>query len=84
MTQPETGFTPDQRAGLVADLQQYFAAELDQELGRFEAEFLLEFLAKKVGPHFYNQALRDAERQIRLRIESVIEAVELLERPTDG
>lgn len=84
MTQSEIGFRPHQRAALVSDLQTYFAEELDRELGRFEAEFLLEFLAEKVGPHFYNQALRDAERQIRLRIESVIEAVELLERPVGG
>jgi len=80
MTDP-IDFTTDQRATLVDKLQTYFEAELDRELGRFEAEFLLEFLAKNIGPHFYNQGVRDAEKQLRLRMESLVEAIEMLELP---
>ena len=41
-------------------LQQYCETELDYELGQFEAQFMLDFIADKIAPHFYNQGIRDA------------------------
>ncbi len=45
---------------LVLELQAYLQDELDLEVGQFDADFLLEFMIKKIGPAIYNQALNDA------------------------
>ncbi|MET0550616.1 MAG: DUF2164 family protein, partial [Xanthomonas sp.] len=34
--------------------------ELQQQVGAFEAEFLLDFVAERIGPHYYNRGLHDA------------------------
>ena len=34
---------------LVTSIQNYFQDELSQEIGRFDAEFLLDFLLRKLG-----------------------------------
>lgn len=49
-----------QKADAVVKLKRYFDQELGQDIGQFEAEFLLNFFAKEVGAYFYNQGLRDA------------------------
>ncbi|MCL1036031.1 DUF2164 domain-containing protein [Shewanella submarina] len=45
---------------LVSKLQDYLADELDTEAGEFEAEFLLDFIAREAGHHWYNKGLDDA------------------------
>ena len=42
---------------VVAKLQKYFENELQQEIGGFDAEFLLDFFSKDVGGYYY--ALKD-------------------------
>jgi uncharacterized protein (DUF2164 family) len=75
-------FTKEQRSELTEQLQAYFRDELDQELGTFEAEFLLQFIAKEIGPYFYNQGLYDAQAMVSKSIESVVESVYTIEKPT--
>ncbi len=48
------------RDELVKEIQQYFTDELDQEIGSFDAQFLLDFFARRAACHFYNQGLSDA------------------------
>jgi len=71
----------EDQALLVQKLQRYFSEELDQELGRFEAEFLLDFIAKEIGTSFYNQGLYDARAVLEKRIEELGEAIYQLEKP---
>lgn len=65
---------------LVDKLQCYFEQELDQELGQFDAEFLLDFIAKEFGKIYYNQGLYDAQAILESRIESVVEAISEIEK----
>ena len=58
---PDIKFTAQQREAMVEKLQRYFDRELDQDLGQFDADFLLDFIAKDIGAHFYNQGLHDAK-----------------------
>lgn len=74
--------TRDQIDALVAKLQRYFDDELDRELGQFEAEFLLDFLATQLGPYFYNQGLQDAKAIFESRMEAMGEAIYELEKHT--
>ncbi|KGD66389.1 hypothetical protein Y5S_00056 [Alcanivorax nanhaiticus] len=48
-------FTQDQKDRMVAKIKTYFEDELQQEIGGFEAEFLIDFFAKEIGPYFYNR-----------------------------
>ncbi|MGB1237902.1 MAG: DUF2164 domain-containing protein [Pseudomonadales bacterium] len=46
---------------LVDEVKKYFERELDHNIGGFEAQFLIEFMASQLGHHFYNQGLSDAQ-----------------------
>jgi len=65
---------------LVAKLQKYFENELQQEIGSFDAEFLLDFFAKEAGGYYYNQGLADALKSFELKMEDVSEVIYQLER----
>ncbi|RDE24187.1 DUF2164 domain-containing protein [Motiliproteus coralliicola] len=67
---------------IVDKIKTYFNDELDQDIGGFEAEFLIEFFAKAIGAHFYNQGLADARALFAEKAEEVGYLVEELEKPT--
>ncbi len=67
---------------VVAKLQKYFENELQQEIGGFDAEFLLDFFSKEVGGYYYNQGLADALKSFELKMEDVNDAIFQLERET--
>lgn len=77
----DMAFTSDQKAQMTLALQRYFEAELEQELGRFEAEFLLDFIAEQLGPHFYNKGVADAHAVMAQQMEGITDALYALERP---
>ncbi len=70
------------KAEVVLKLQKYFEDELQQDLGGFDAEFLLDFFSKEVGGYYYNQGLADALKSFELKMEDVSDAVFQLERET--
>ena len=49
------------RKQAVAAMQQYFAANLDDEIGELKAGLLLDFILSELGPSIYNQAIADAK-----------------------
>ena len=68
---------------MVAKIKAYFSAELDQHIGGFEAEFLMEFFAKEIGPYFYNHGLSDAAALFTERAEETNYLIQELEKPCD-
>jgi uncharacterized protein (DUF2164 family) len=48
------------RKQAIAGLRQYFAANLDEEIGDLKAGLLLDFILTELGPSVYNQGLADA------------------------
>ncbi|WNC71660.1 DUF2164 domain-containing protein [Thalassotalea psychrophila] len=76
-------FSTAQKDGLVLKLQRYFEAELDQELGQFDAEFLLDFFAKEMGAVYYNQGLYDAQAILNDKVADISDAIYEIEKPTD-
>lgn len=48
------------RKQAIAALQQYFAANMEEEIGDLKAALLLDFILSELGPSVYNQALADA------------------------
>ncbi|MCJ8297224.1 MAG: DUF2164 domain-containing protein [Colwellia sp.] len=69
-------FSSSETEQLVAKIQGYFVKELDQDLGQFDAEFLLDFFSREVGAYFYNRGLFDAQTVIAAKLEHVSEMVQ--------
>ncbi|WP_343204220.1 DUF2164 domain-containing protein [Xanthomonas campestris] len=60
-----------------------FHRRTKQQIGRFDAEFLLDFFAEEVGAYFYNRGVYDAQAILAGKLEDLGEAIYQLERPTD-
>lgn len=78
----EIEFSVEEKQALVQKIKTYFNDELDQDLGQFDAEFLLDFFAKEVGSYFYNRGLHDARNVFHTTMESVDEAIYVIEKDT--
>lgn len=74
-------FSPDQKARMVSKIKAYFDEELQQDIGGFEAEFLIDFFAKELGPHFYNRGLFDAQQVLTEKMDEVSYVMQELEKP---
>ncbi|MDE2314984.1 MAG: DUF2164 domain-containing protein [Xanthomonadaceae bacterium] len=80
---PDIQFSSDEKDILVRKIKRYFAEELRQEIGGFDAEFLLDFFAGEVGAYFYNRGLYDAQAILSGKLDELGEAIYQLERPTE-
>lgn len=76
-------FTRDEKAHIIKKVEHYFNTELDQDIGNFEAEFLIDFFAKEIGAHFYNQGLNDAQMLFTEKVEELSYTIQELEKPTN-
>jgi uncharacterized protein (DUF2164 family) len=70
------------KSEVVSKLQKYFVDELQQDIGSFDAEFLLDFFAREAGGYYYNQGLADALRSFESKMEDVSDSIYLLEKDT--
>lgn len=73
-------FTQQQKDTIVERLQDYMGSELDVELGQFDAEFLLDFITKELGGHFYNKGIEDARTVFEQRVQSIDEDLYAIEQ----
>lgn len=76
-------FSRDQKILLVNQIQCYFERELDQDIGDFDAEFLLDFFTDKVGGFYYNEGLNDAKALLDDKLDTITESFYELEKVTD-
>ncbi|MBS3946584.1 MAG: DUF2164 domain-containing protein [Melioribacter sp.] len=76
-------FSKQEKETIVEKIQEYFANKLDQEIGQFEAEFLLSFFAEEIGPYFYNKGVHDSQGMLQKKVDEIIEAIDSLEKPLD-
>jgi len=74
-------FSTDERTAIAQRIKQYFTDELQQEIGEFDAGFLLDFFSEEIGPYFYNRGLLDAQAVIEERVESIADALYAIEKP---
>ncbi|AKF25616.1 hypothetical protein YH65_09655 [Sulfurovum lithotrophicum] len=75
-------FSPEQKAHLVHKVKAYFNREFGEEIGQFDAEFLLEFFGREIGPYYYNQGLQDAAGVIEVQTDAMKETLYTMEEPT--
>jgi uncharacterized protein (DUF2164 family) len=77
----ELKFSKDETDRVVAKIKSYFTDELNQDIGGFEAEFLIDFFAEEIGPHFYNRGIADAAQLFSEKTEEISYLVQELEKP---
>ncbi|MGB0466629.1 MAG: DUF2164 domain-containing protein [Pontibacterium sp.] len=80
---PAIKFTKDEKDLIVQKIQRYFDDELDQELGQFDADFLLDFFTREIGPYYYNRGLNDARQVLTEKLEHIDDAIYEIEQPTE-
>lgn len=76
-------FSQEEKSQIVQKVKLYFREELDQEIGGFDAEFLIDFFADEVGAYFYNRGLYDAQAIFAQKVDDLADTILALERPTD-
>ena len=79
---PEIKFSTDEKALLIDKLQTYFTKEMDQDLGQFECEFLLDFISKEMGAYYYNKGLSDAQVIVSSKLDDIADAFYEMEMVT--
>lgn len=79
----EIEFTQEETAILVKKIKLYFADELEQNIAQFDAEFLLDFFGREIGPYFYNRGVYDAQALLQSKVELITESFYEIEKATD-
>ena len=80
---PLIEFSKDEKDIIVRKLQMYFNDELDQKIGQFDTEFLLDFISEEIGLYYYNRGLIDAQAVLDRKLEDISEALYELEKPAE-
>ena len=76
-------FSKEEKEAVIGKIQKYFSDELSQDIGQFDAEFLLDFFVDEIGKYLYNRGLYDAQAILESRMENLTEAIAELEKPVD-
>jgi uncharacterized protein (DUF2164 family) len=63
--------TDDRRERMLRSIRKFFDEKLDQQLGEFAAERILEFFVKELGAPVYNQAIQDARAFLQGKLEDL-------------
>ncbi|MGG2065011.1 MULTISPECIES: DUF2164 domain-containing protein [unclassified Bacillus (in: firmicutes)] len=71
----------EKKEALVEHIQQFFEEEGLEEIGRFQAERLIEEMIKELGPHIYNQGIGDARKLVADKLTNLEEDLYVLEKP---
>ncbi|AWC29201.1 DUF2164 domain-containing protein [Bacillus cytotoxicus] len=70
----------ERKGQLVANIQRFFEEEDLEEIGRFQAERLIEEMVKLIGPYAYNQGIEDARKLIVDKLTNIEEDLYALEK----
>lgn len=58
----------DTRDEAIQSLQQFFEHEREERLGNLGAAALLDFFLEEIGPSVYNQAVKDVQERLQVRL----------------
>ena len=59
------------RAEAIASIERYFRENMEEPIGNVAAGGLLAFFVEEVGPAIYNQAVRDVQERLQLRVSEI-------------
>ncbi|RUO44289.1 DUF2164 domain-containing protein [Aliidiomarina taiwanensis] len=78
----EMKFSSTDKEALVYKVTEYFENELGQNIGNFEAEFLIDFFIELIGPALFNKGLNSAYRLLTERMDEFYYTVQEQEKPS--
>jgi uncharacterized protein (DUF2164 family) len=55
----------------IDSIQRYFDLNMEERIGNLQAAALLDFLLEEIGPSIYNQAVRDTQERMQLRVQEL-------------
>ena len=61
----------NRRRQLLGDIQAFFEARLDDEIGELKAQLVLDFFMNAIAPEVYNQAVGDAQTWMQERLQYI-------------
>lgn len=61
----------DVRQQAVASIERYFLQNMEEKIGNVAAAGLLGFFLEEIAPAVYNQAVRDVQERLRIRVEEI-------------
>ena len=76
-------FSKEEKAVLVQKIKLYFSEELDQKIGQFDAEFLIDFFGEEMGVYFYNKGIADSQAALSRKMDEISDALYELEKPVN-
>lgn len=79
----EIEFSKEEKEVIVKKIKLYFREELEQDIGQFDAQFLLDFFSEEIGAYFYNRGLYDAQAILERRMDDISETISELEKITE-
>jgi uncharacterized protein (DUF2164 family) len=65
---PSISVSDDARTQAIAALREYYAANMEEEIGDLKAGLLFDFVLAELGPTIYNQAIADAQTFLQDRV----------------
>lgn len=74
-------FSKEEKQMMAQKVKKYFQEELNEDIGNFDAEFLIDFFAEEMGGFFYNRGLYDAETMISEKVSEISDLLLQLEKP---
>ncbi len=74
-------FSQEEKEQIAGKVKHYFETEMNQDIGSFEAEFLIDFFAEEIGGYFYNRGLYDAQVIVSGKVEEIADALVEIEKP---
>lgn len=75
-----SNFPINDKSILITKIQHYLQTELECEVGQFDTDFFVDFLAKELGGYYYNQGIQDAQAILSSKIDDINEAISELEQ----
>jgi uncharacterized protein (DUF2164 family) len=67
-SKPPIAVSDDARQQAIAALREYFAENMDEEIGELRAGLLFDFVLSELGPTIYNRAIADARAYFEDRV----------------
>ena len=61
----------DVRQQAIASIERYFLQNMEEKIGNVAAAGLLGFFLEEIGPAIFNQAVRDVQERLRLRVDEI-------------
>lgn len=70
----------EEKEQIIESVQRYAEEEWKQTIGRLGAEQWVDFMLQELGPHLYNEALKDARAVLLERMQSLEDELYALEK----